>query len=206
VVNFTVARTLSRVLSQGSTVVGYSLSPELSANYARKNWEFYLRWVAILIVSAIVGAVVTCALLPTVGPRVIRLWTHGSVTMGSGILFAISVSLQGFWMVCYTQLAAANKHHRQCILYFATTLGALGASALTVGRFGLIAVPAVMVLADAVVLVGSVALAYRAFPEIPFGKIGRLWTLGRSSGDTPATDASPVHPVQPRHLPLSRAK
>ncbi len=176
-VNFTAIRTVTRVLLQGILTITTAASVELTSSFATKKWELYLRWVKILAACVIGGSICACLGLLYFGPAVIALWTHGKVLVAGPLLllFGISVSLQAGWSLFGTLLYTANKHHLQCVIYFAITVLALAVGRFTIGRFGFGSVPILMICADFLVLVTSIVLCVRYLREVEFASLFTLF-------------------------------
>jgi O-antigen/teichoic acid export membrane protein len=173
VVNFSAIRTVTRVFLQAILICTSASALEIGTSYAKKKWDVYLAWVKTLSASIIMGGLCACLALLVVGPTLIGIWTHGKVSVSGPLLllFGISVTLQAGWAMFSMFLYTSNKHHLQCYLNLAVTLGALVVGDLIIGRFGFTAVPLIMIVADALILACSITLAVRHLPEVPFARV-----------------------------------
>ena len=170
VVNFSAIRTVTRVLLQFILILTQTASVELASSFATKKWDLYLRWVKILAVSVLAAGTVACVGLLYFGPTIISIWTHGKVLVTGPLLllFGISVTLQAAWNMFVTLLYTANKHHLQCCLYFIITIIALIVGRFSIGYFGFGVVPIIMICADVVVLITTIALTVYYLREVKF--------------------------------------
>ncbi len=179
VVAFATVRTVTRMIIQLIWIISGSSGPEVARSYGRQDWQTYLRLLKIILASALWGGVATLLLLSTLGPWVIELWTSGKVTMGHFplFLFSISIALQGLWGVGSGILVCSNMHHLFNYLYLGITLCALLLARLALPVWGFEAVPGVMVIQDAVLMIIVVMLCRSKLSHITFSDLYPVFTF-----------------------------
>lgn len=152
VVIFNAIRTLTRVISQGVTILKHSTWPEFSALLGRGD---FLKARELNRVTFSLSFWVTnlmALILIVIGPWLLSIWTHGNVTVDRVTLsiFLASVVVNGFWFVGSSVLMSVNQHEGLAIRYIITSILGVATTYIFAGRFGVIAAPFGMLLAECV--------------------------------------------------------
>ena len=179
VVTFVTIRTVSRMVLLFIQVVSFSSAPEVSRSYGRRDWQVYLRLLKIMLACALCGGAITLLSLSTAGPWIIAKWTAGKVIIGHlpMLLFAVSIALQGLCAVAGIVLVCSNMHHLFNYLFLGVTLGGLLMASQTALIFGFTAVPATMVLQDALLLTIAILLCQSKLNHIGIRETGSVFTF-----------------------------
>ena len=167
VVTLTTLRTVSRLGLLIVQTVALSSSPQLSKSYGVQDWSFFGRFVKIMATVSFWSAIFMSTGLTIFGPWLIYKWTGGKLLVDHSTigLFALSVSFQGFWTCFMVVLDACNRHHFFCYCYFLITLASLGVALFMVEPFGFNSIPAVMLVADILVVLSGLFFFRKNIPQ-----------------------------------------
>ena len=179
VVTFVTIRTVSRIILLFIQVISLSSAPEVSRSYGRKDWEVYMRFLKIMLGTAICGGVITLCMLTAGGPWIIAMWTAGKVIVSHVpmFLFGLSVALQGIWLVGGIVLVCSNMHHVFNYLYLLVTIGGLFLANEIAPIWGFTAVPATMVMQDALLIAIALVLCESKLGHIRIRNVSCLFTF-----------------------------
>jgi len=127
VVVFNAYRTLARVAVQASTVLSYSIEPELSRAYGQRGAHGIVglyRHAALMGVVLAVGLSVTLYLS---APLLLRVWTHGRIPFQSTLMLLLVTyaAIASAWYVPRTVLTSTNRHAPLALLSLALAAGTL---------------------------------------------------------------------------------
>jgi O-antigen/teichoic acid export membrane protein len=127
VVTFSTLRTLTRLALQMVSTVSHAAEPELAAAFGRGDqgllrtvYHHALRgsfWLALMVS---IGLALT-------GTWILRVWTHGKVSMDLELFYWLLASAvaSALWYGSLTLLKAANRHLRAAVIYAASAGAAL---------------------------------------------------------------------------------
>jgi O-antigen/teichoic acid export membrane protein len=129
---FAPLRTVSRAALQATEIFKLSFWPELSAAYGASNLALArkLHRLACQLAILLNGCIVLVLLV--VGPKLLRLWTHGSIVINVPTFYLLlaGVTLTSLWNTSSAVPIAANRHTRIAIEQLASVivslLGAIG--------------------------------------------------------------------------------
>jgi hypothetical protein len=119
-------------------------------------------------------------LMTTLGPSIIATWTAGKVVVDDlpVFLFAVSVTLQGLWLVGSVVLVCSNKHHLLNYLYLCVTVGGLFLANEITRIYGFTGVPATMVFQDTLLIVIAILLSRSKLNHNSVKHLGSVFTFG----------------------------
>jgi O-antigen/teichoic acid export membrane protein len=162
-------RTLTRMLAQIAVLSGKSLAPEVSALYGAQNHtalERLNRQVTLLVMgSTLAGALA----LSWFGPSLLNVWSRGKLPFSRelfSILLATSVTT-AFWQIRAVRLTATNRHQLLSAIFVAASVSALLAAYFGIPHFGISAAAGGMLIADAIMIVGTGVALHRATTSPP---------------------------------------
>lgn len=122
VVTFSTLRTLTRLALQMVSTVSHAAEPELAAAFGKGD-QLLLSSVYQQALRASVWLALTVSIgLALTGSWILRVWTHGRVSMDFGLfrwLLASAVA-SALWYGSLTLLKAANRHLRAAVVYAAS--------------------------------------------------------------------------------------
>lgn len=133
-----------------------------------------------MLVCAIGGGALTLLLMTTLGPSIIATWTAGKVVVDHlpVFLFAVSVALQGLWVVGSVVLVCSNMHHLLNYLYLCVTIGGLFLANRITRIYGFTGVPATRVLQDTLLIVIAIILSRSKLNHNSVKHLGSVFTFG----------------------------
>ena len=153
VVTFSTLRTLTRFALQLVMAVANAAEPELASAFGAGD----LKLIGSLFVHAQRAALwlslLAAAFLSFFGPFILRIWTHGKVTMHPELfaLLLASAVASTFWYGMLTVLKSANRHLRTASVYVLASASSLGLAALLlVWTSNIASVGAALLIMDAV--------------------------------------------------------
>ena len=160
---FSSIRTLTRMLTQISTLTGRSMAPEISLLYGagdeRGAAELSTR-VLWRIVPITIGAAL---LLAPLGSTILRLWSHGKLAI-DGTAYALLLTAavaSSFWQIKSIRLTATNRHAFLALIFAVISVLALLIAALGDRRFGISAAAAATCLVEFSMIIGTNAALRR---------------------------------------------
>ena len=161
VTQFSVLRTVSRVLVQLVTVLNQATWPEISRSYgagdlalARKLHVNGCRFALLIGIGCIVGML-------SFGDMIFQLWLGKSFTLPFMtfllllVVALVNITSQASWVV----LMATNRHQQFAILFILASCVAIGQAYLTMPIWGLNAAALAVLLAEMIILVAAVKKA-----------------------------------------------
>jgi O-antigen/teichoic acid export membrane protein len=125
---FTAVRTLSRVAIQAILIVNHAVMPSMTAAVAVADKVRVARYATISYATSLAMAIPGSLMLLLGGQLIVRLWTHGVLHPGEGLLavMAASMLLNALWQPASNLILAINQHERFTWFYLATAVCALG--------------------------------------------------------------------------------
>lgn len=167
VVLFNTSRTLTRVLSQGVTIIRQTLWPEFSHLYGigemSKVKRLYFLGIEFSVILTTLGSLVIILL----AKPLMTMWTHGAVTCDYKLLGILSLTtiINGFWVAGSALILATNKHALYSIVYCISCAVSLGLSVILSPVMGVLAVPIAMVFVEFVTGVATLISGGRLLNE-----------------------------------------
>jgi O-antigen/teichoic acid export membrane protein len=160
---FSSIRTLTRMLTQISTLTGRAMAPEISLLYgagderAAADLSFRVLWkvVPITIVAALV--------LAPLGSTILRIWSHGKLIIdwtAYALLLAAAVA-SSFWQIKSIRLTATNRHAFLALIFAAISVIALLVAYVGDRRFGISAAAGATCLVEFSMIIGTNAALRR---------------------------------------------
>jgi O-antigen/teichoic acid export membrane protein len=159
---FSSMRTLTRLLTQLSTLTSKSMSPEISALHGAGD-DAAVRELSGRVLWKVIPLTILGALtLIVLGPTILRIWSRGQLTLNVGCygwLLATAVA-SAFWQIRAVRLTATNRHAFLALVYILLCAGALLLTYLANPRFGISGAAAASCLIDVAMIAGT-SLALR---------------------------------------------
>jgi O-antigen/teichoic acid export membrane protein len=150
-------RTLTRLLTQISSMTGRAMAPEISALYGagneRRAAELSVR-VHWRIVAITIGAALVLAPL---GPTIFRIWSRGKLTINGTCyaLLLIAAVASAFWQIKAVRLTATNRHSLLAVIFAVVSAAALLVAYVAEARFGINAAAAATCLVEFAMIIGT---------------------------------------------------
>jgi O-antigen/teichoic acid export membrane protein len=136
---FAPIRTVSRAVVQATEIFKLSFWPELSAAYGAGNLALArkLHRLACQLALVLSGCIVFA--LTTLGPRLLRLWTHGKIPIDLPTFYILlaGAALTSLWNTSSAVPIAANLHTRIAIQQLVSTLVSLACAVVFMHFLGL---------------------------------------------------------------------
>jgi O-antigen/teichoic acid export membrane protein len=132
-------RTLTRLLTQISSMIAAATAPEISALYGagneRRAAELSVR-VNWRIVAVAIGAALVLAPL---GPTIFRIWSRGKLTINGTCyaLLLIAAVTSAFWQIKAVRLTVTNRHSLLAVIFAVVSAAALPVAYVAEARFGI---------------------------------------------------------------------
>ncbi len=138
VVGFNTLRTLTRIITQGVTVIKHSVWPELSYLIGSGRVMAARRLHRISMQSAFLIALAAVAFILYFGKVMLRFWTHGQVSTDylTLSLFLAGVFVNGLWFTSSGLLQAVNKHEGLAVRYLLSACFGIALTVFASNRLG----------------------------------------------------------------------
>jgi len=109
---FNTYRTLARVIVQATSILSFSVGPELSRLYGARQYPQYHSLFRCSQIVSVGLVVLTSAVVALIGPWILQFWTHGRVQYQSGLLWTMLLyaTVVGFGHVPKVLLMSINRH------------------------------------------------------------------------------------------------
>jgi O-antigen/teichoic acid export membrane protein len=150
VVAFSTVRTLANSVRQIVGVFSTAAWPELTIAQATGNRELARRIHRGLVIATTSLATAAGASLWFVGPQIISAWTRTNLPDTTQLIrwFAVQVVLQAPWIASSCVSESANRNRFLSLLYTGSAIVGVVMSAFAIRYFGVVAVPASIVVAE----------------------------------------------------------
>ena len=160
---FAVVQRLFQFASQPAAMLNAPLWAAYADAHARGDTSFARRTLVRTACWCVLGGAVACALLWSVGPRVIQIWTQGALSVPEALLalFAVWVVIEIAGTVFATYLNGNGVVREQFIVVTAFCLAALPLKAWATLRFGATGLVAATICTYSVVVIGMYATVFR---------------------------------------------
>lgn len=167
VVVFSTSRTLARLGTTATNMIGAALIPEYSRVFGSGEYSLF-RHLASLHSSAALGiACIYSIFLYIFGGWILRAWTHGEVRLEEPFftLLLVSVAFEMLWTTIYIPVCAINRHVFMANTYGLLVLCGVVASYFLAERFGLTGVIVPFAVANVVMIGVGIFQVIRQLPR-----------------------------------------
>lgn len=120
-VTFTTMRTISRVASQAMNLINTSVWPELSRAFGRQDVTAARELHRRAVQASLALAVGALGVLAIGGSDLLRVWTHGKVTLDVAAyrFLLAAMAINALWFTSSVVSVSVNQHQRMALVYVA---------------------------------------------------------------------------------------
>ncbi len=174
VVVLNTTRALTRAIVQFISILKNSILPEFSRLFGVRDFAKAKRLNELAFELALLAALGFAGTLFFIGPWILKVWTHGAVIVGRGllVLFLGGAVLNSLWNVSSGLLLGVNRHSRLAVLYLCTSFASLVVAAILVPETGIRGIAWAMILCELLLVPFSLSEACSVL-EQPLGQFLR---------------------------------
>jgi O-antigen/teichoic acid export membrane protein len=168
VVIFSTCRTLARLGTTATNMVGAAIMPEYSRLFGLGNVSLFRRLIVLHFLAALAISVVYFIGLSVLGSWILAIWTKGKVLIQQPFftLLLISVIFEMLWTTLFIPLAAINRHVVTAHAYGVLAFAAVVCGYFLAASYGLTGVIAPLLVINVAMLLIAVAQLYRRSPKL----------------------------------------
>ncbi len=168
VVIFSTCRTLARLGTTATNMVGAAIMPEYSRLFGLGNVSLFRRLIVLHFLAALAISVVYFIGLSVLGSWILAIWTKGKVLIQQPFftLLLISVIFEMLWTTLFIPLAAINRHVVTAHAYGVLAFAAVVCGYFLAASYGLTGVVAPLLVINVAMLLIAVAQLYRRSPKL----------------------------------------
>ena len=136
---FSSIRTLTRMLTQISTLTGRAMAPEISLLYGAGDERAAAELISRVLWKVVPITIVAAVLLAPLGSTILRIWSHGRLVI-NGTAYAILLTAavaSSFWQIKSIRLTATNRHEFLAVIFAVVSVMALLVAYLGDRHFGI---------------------------------------------------------------------
>ncbi|MET3120955.1 O-antigen/teichoic acid export membrane protein [Oxalobacteraceae bacterium GrIS 2.11] len=158
---FNTYRTLARVIVQATSILSFSVGPELSRLFGAGHYQQYSTLFRRSQMISVAMVLATSAVVVVIGPWILQLWTHGRIAYSPGLLWSMLLyaTVVGFGHVPKILLMSINRHSVIALASIAVYAVSLALAYMLGGTINLIGTITVMTGGELVLLLLTVYLA-----------------------------------------------
>jgi O-antigen/teichoic acid export membrane protein len=168
VVVFATCRTLARLGTTATNMVGAAIMPEFSRVFGQNNVSLFRRLIVLHFSAAATISIVYFVGLSTLGSWILSLWTKGRVHLAEPFftLLLMSVCFEMLWTTLFIPLGAINRHVVTAHAYGALALLAVVCGYFLAGPYGLTGIIAPLLLINVAMLMIATFQLYQRSPKL----------------------------------------
>lgn len=168
VVIFSTCRTLARLGTTATNMVGAAIMPEYSRLFGQSNIALFRRLIVLHFLAALAISVVYFIGLSVFGGWILAIWTKGKVYIEQPFfgLLLLSVIFEMLWTTIFIPLASINRHVVTAHAYGALAFIAVVCSYFLASPYGLTGVVSPLLVINGAMLIIVVAQIYQRSPKV----------------------------------------
>ncbi len=168
VVVFSTCRTLARLGTTATNMVGAAIMPEFSRVFGQNNVLLFRRLIVLHFLTALTISIIYFISLSTLGGWILTLWTKGKVHIVQPFftLLLMSVCFEMLWTTLFIPLGSINRHVVTAHAYGGLALFAVVCGYFLAGPYGLTGIAAPLLFINIAMLAIVVFQLYQRSPKL----------------------------------------
>jgi len=154
---FSSIRTLTRMLTQISTLTGRSMAPEISLLYGAGDERAAAELTSHVLRKVVPITIVAALVLAPLGSTILRIWSRGKLAINVPVyvLLLIAAVASSFWQINSIRLTATNRHSFLAVIFAVVSVMALLVAYVGDRYFGIPAAGAATCLVEFTMIIGT---------------------------------------------------